>query len=105
MLSTRSSSNKARKILDASSDPSTCVDKNFPNQTWCNNCRDSVNLGSRQIRKPCEEPWKYKINSNNARERLFAIKTHKHHNEIEKEPIKKRMRTISPTSETIEISS
>ena len=92
---TQSSSNKQSKVFHISQTASSCIKKGFTDQIWCNNCRDAINLGWRENRKSCEQPWKYKIENNNARERLFAIKIHNYFNDTKINSTKKRLRTIS----------
>lgn len=56
MPSTISSSNKSYKVLDISNNASSCIERYFPDQIWCNNCYDVINLGPRKIQKLCGEP-------------------------------------------------
>ena len=35
----------------------TCLSKDLPINLLCNSCSDSKNLGPRQKKKPCRQPW------------------------------------------------
>ena len=62
MINTHNNNISARLIPTRKDNTSSCSQKDLSDNLWCNNCRDSSNLGHRTKAKSCLKPWLIKLN-------------------------------------------
>ena len=51
----------------------TCLSKDLPINLWCPSCSDSKNLGPRQKKKPCCQPWIFQETNKIHKRKHFEI--------------------------------
>ena len=54
-------------------DTLTCLSKDMPINLWCHSCSDSKNLGPRQKKKPCCQPWIFQETNKIHNRKYFEI--------------------------------
>ena len=62
MVNSRNKNSSNRLITTRKNNATSCLQKDLPDNLWCNNCRDSSNMGHSTKAKSYLKPWLINLN-------------------------------------------
>ena len=79
MVNTRNKNSSNHLIATRKNNATSCSQKDLPDNLWCNNCRDSTNMGHRTKAKSCLKPWLINFNdcTRNQTKHYYSIENYK----------------------------